>query len=366
VEKDVMARPPVRVIQWCTGKIGQICIRHFAANPMFELVGVYTTSADKDGVDAGALAGIGPLGIAATTDKEALFALDADCVNYLPLMVDIDDMEALLRSGKNIVTAVGLTFPAEDDERTTRLEAACEAGGTSLHGGGVHPGFAGDIWPLTASRLLSRIDQLVVTEVCDFSEHPQAELLFGAFGFGRDPADAAKDPSPVMRSIDEVYDESIALLAAGLGLQVERFASDLTFAVKDEDITIASGVIPAGTVAGMRHRWEAIVDGRPVIVFQSNWKMADDLTPDICEGTNRYIVEFHGEPSTKITLEHLEPSVTGDPGYPGRIWTGMSVVNMIHEVVAAPPGIRTHLDLPVGRPRGLFHHGETWRGPASG
>ena len=59
------------------------------------------------------------------------------------------------------------------------------------------------------------------------------------------------------------------------------------------------GVIPAGTVAGMRHRWEAIVDGRPVIVFQSNWKMADDLTPDICEGTNRYIVEFHGEPSTK-------------------------------------------------------------------
>ncbi|MET1050246.1 MAG: hypothetical protein ABWZ55_11520 [Acidimicrobiales bacterium] len=244
--------PPVRVIQWCTGKIGQICIRHLAANPAFELVGVYTTSATKDGVDAGVLAGSAPLGVAATTDKAAMFALDADCVNYLPLTVDIDDMEALLRSGKNMVTAVGFTFPAVGDEAAAR---------------------------------------------------------------------------------------------------------------GDEDITIATGVIPAGTVAGMRHRWEAIVHGKPAIVFQSNWKMADGLTPDICDGTNRYIVEFHGEPSTKITLEHLEASATGDPGYPGRIWTGMSVVNLIHDVVAAPPGIRTHLDLPVGRPRGLFHDGHTWRGP---
>ncbi|MGO9857722.1 MAG: dihydrodipicolinate reductase [Acidimicrobiales bacterium] len=354
---------PLRVIQWCTGKIGQISIWHFAANPTFELVGVYTTSADKDGVDAGTLAGIAPLGVDATTDKAALVALEADCVNYLPLEVDLEDLEALLRSGKNVVTAVGFTFPTEGDERAVRLEAACRAGGSSFHGGGIHPGFAGDIWPLTASRLLSRLDQIVVTEVCDFSDHPQAELLFGAFGFGREPAEAAEDPSPVMRSINEVYNESIALLAAGLGLEVQGFESDLTFAVKDEDIAIASGTIPKGTVAGMRHRWEAIVEGRPRIVFQSNWKMADGLTPDICDGTNRYVVEFHGEPSTRITLERLEPSVTGDPGYPGRIWTGMSVVNMIHDVVAAPPGIRTHLDLPVGQPRGLFHRGETWRGP---
>ena len=354
---------PVRVIQWCTGKIGQISIRHFAANPTFDLVGVYTTSEEKDGVDAGVLAGVGPLGVTATRDKAALVALEAECVNYLPLAVDFDDLDALLRSGKNVVTAVGLTFPSADDDRTIRLEAACQAGGSTLHGGGIHPGFAGDLLPLIASRLLSRIDQVVVTEVCDFSDHPQGEMLFGAFGFGRDPQDALEDRSPVMRSIDGAYNESIALLAAGLGRRVDRFESELTIAVCDRPLAVAAGTIPAGTVAGMRHRWEAIVDGRPVIVFVSNWKMGDDLTPDICEGTNRYIVELVGEPSTRITLEHLEPSVTGDPGYPGRIWTGMSVVNMIPDVVAAPPGIRTHLDLPLGQPRGLVHEGESWRGP---
>ena len=354
---------PLRVIQWCTGKIGQIAIRHFVANPAFELVGVYTTSPDKDGVDAGELAGIGQVGVAATTSKDALIALDADCVSYMPLTVDVDDLEAILRSGKNVVTPVGLTYPPVGDERASQLEAACEAGGTTLHGGGIHPGFVGDIFALTSSRLLSRMDQFVLTEVCDFRKHPGGAMLFGAFGFGRDPVDAVKDPSPVIAMIDSVYNESIALLAAGLGLHVDDYSSDFTVAVSDEDLTVAAGLIPAGTVAGMRHRWEAVVDGRPLIIFQADWKMSDNLTPSLSDGTNRYILEFAGEPATRITLEPLE-SATGDPGYPGRIWTGMSVINMIHDVVAAPPGFRSHLDLPVGQPRGIVHDGETWRPPA--
>jgi len=36
----------------------------------------------------------------------------------------------------------------------------------------------------------------------------------------------------------------------------------------------------------------------------------------------------------------------GDIGYWGRIWTAMSSSMSIPTVVAAPPGIRTHLDLP--------------------
>jgi hypothetical protein len=351
---------PRRVIQWCTGNIGQIAIRHFVANPAFELVGVFTTSPEKDGVDAGELAGIGPVGVAATRSKDALIALEADCVSYMPLTVDVDDLEALIRSGKNVVTPVGLTYPPAGDERASRLQAACEAGGSTLHGGGIHPGFVGDIFALTASRLLSRIDQLVLTEICDFSRHAQTEMLFGAFGFGRDPGDAVKDPSPVIAMIDSVYNESIALFAAGLGVQVDDYTSDFTVAISDEDLTIAAGFIPAGTVAGMRHRWEAVVDGRPLIVFQADWKTSDNLTPSLSDGTNRYILEFTGEPSTRITLEPLE-SATGDPGYPGRIWTGMSVINMIHDVVAAPPGFRSHLDLPVGQPRGTVHQGTTWR-----
>ena len=41
-----------RVVQWATGSIGQIAIRHFAENPIFDLVGVYVTSDAKNGADA--------------------------------------------------------------------------------------------------------------------------------------------------------------------------------------------------------------------------------------------------------------------------------------------------------------------------
>ncbi|ABW12701.1 dihydrodipicolinate reductase [Parafrankia sp. EAN1pec] len=338
---------PLRVVQWCTGRVGQIAIRHFAANPVFELVGVYTTTAAKDGVDAGTLAGTAPLGVTATTDKDKLLALEADCVHYAPAGPDLDDLEALLRSGKNVVTPLGFTFPRPEDEATVRLQAACQAGGSSFHAGGIHPGFAGDVFALVGSRLHSRLDQVIVSEVVDFSGSPASDMLT-RFGFGREPAEAHR----THRLALDAYSQSIGLLAAGLGLTVDRYECSLTVAVSDTDLTVASGVIPAGKVAGMCRRWEALVDGRPVIVFQSKWKMADGLTPEIATGASRYVVEFLGDPATTFTIE-AGPS--DGSAHPGQTWTAMAVVNLIHDVVAAPPGIRTHLDLPVGQPRGLFH-----------
>ena len=78
--------------------------------PAFELVGCYVTSAAKDGLDIGELAGREPIGLTATTDAEALLAIEADCVNYAPLYVDIDQICRILRSGKNLVTPSGSGF----------------------------------------------------------------------------------------------------------------------------------------------------------------------------------------------------------------------------------------------------------------
>ena len=343
-----------KVIQWATGSIGQISIRHLASNPIFELVGAYVTSDAKDGVDAGEIAGIDPLGVACTTDKERILALDADCVNYAPLYFDIDEMCTILRSGKNLVTPAGFAYPpSRDPEQTARLEAACREGGTSLHGAGIHPGFIGDIFPLVGSRLMSRIDQVVVSEYYLLAQHPSHDMNFPGLGFGRDPVEAVEDPSPIIRTMEEIFRESMALLAAGLGLEVEEYTYALDVAVANEDMTVKSGFIPKGKVAGMRHRWEAIVGGKPVLVFQSYARMGDDITPRYDPGPNRYIVEFLGDEPTRFTLEPMNADMTGDIGYTGRVWTAMSAVNMIPQVVAAPPGIQTHLDLPLGTPRGL-------------
>lgn len=359
-----MADRPLRVIQWCTGRIGQIAIRHFVANPFFELIGVYVTSDAKDGLDAGEIAEIEPVGVRATRDKEALLALGADCVHYSPRSVDIDDMEAIVQSGTNLVTASGFAT-ALGDAGVARLEAACRDGGSTIHGSGIHPGFAGDLLALIASRVSSRLDQIVVIEVVDYSGHRSREMVFDYVGFGRDVEQATQEPSHGLRGPKAAFQRSMAVLAAGLGLTVDRFEESFELSAANEDLTLASGVVAAGTVGGFRYRWEAFIEGQPRIVFESHHKASDLITPGLVDGPNRYVIELRGEPATKVTLESLEPSVTGDPGYPGRIWTAMTAINAIPQVVAAPPGIRTHLDLPLPQPRGLVRGGMTWRPPSA-
>lgn len=348
---------PIRVIQWATGSIGQIAIRHMADNPTFQIVGCYVTSAAKEGRDVGQLAGHEPIGLTATTDADALLAIDADCVNYAPLYVDVNEICRILRSGKNVVTSSGFVYPAAlEKEVQSQLEQACQDGRVSLFGAGIHPGFAGDLLPLTFARLCSRIDEVVVQEVGDFRNHPSGPMMFEGLGFGRDPLELKANPPPMFATMGRTFKESIHLLAAGLGIAVEDYDFVWDTATALRDVTVRAGQIKKGNVAGMRLEWRVWNGGKPVIIFRSFWRMDDQTEPDWGYEDCKYAVQVTGLPSFRVNYEPTEPGPDGDIGYWGRIWTAMSVVNAIPTVVAAPPGVRTHLDLPLVQPPNL-HHG---------
>ena len=65
------ASKPVQVIQWATGRAGVAALRAIIERPDTELVGLYVSSPDKDGKDAGELCGLTPTGVAATRDARA-------------------------------------------------------------------------------------------------------------------------------------------------------------------------------------------------------------------------------------------------------------------------------------------------------
>ena len=71
-----------RVVVWGTGNVGRPAIRAVAAHGDLELVGVVVSNPAKVGKDAGELAGIEPLGVAATDDVSVAFADDVDAVVY--------------------------------------------------------------------------------------------------------------------------------------------------------------------------------------------------------------------------------------------------------------------------------------------
>lgn len=343
-----------RVIQWMTGDVGQVGIRHFADNPLYELVAVLVHSADKVDKDAGAIAGIGPTGVLATDDVDAAIAVDADCVFYTPIIMDVDTVCRLLRSGKNVVTTSGFFHPSPDfAEPGEQIRAACADGGTSFHGGGIHPGYAGDLLVLTLARVMSRIDSIQVYEVVDVLRDAPADHV-DWMGFGKDPDRFLTEPTILGLGLP-FFAQSMYMIADGLGVSIDRVtAAEVEIATARADITHPDGVIPQGTVAAQRHHWTAWVQGRPLIDFHAVYVTADpgQLEPAWDCGETRYDIVIDGDPPTELTLKG-RPGPDGTLTHPGYDWTAMGAINAIPDVCDAPPGWLNHLDLGLIRPRGL-------------
>lgn len=150
------SKTPLRIVQWATGNIGLRSMREVIRHPGMELVGALTYNPDKAGVDAGELCGESLIGVKMTTDRAKIHDLKADCVIYMPRIVDIEDLVAFAEAGTNIVSicmeiydgCIGL-----DDQGRVRLEEACRRGGTSVYGTGSSPGFITDIFPFALLSL---------------------------------------------------------------------------------------------------------------------------------------------------------------------------------------------------------------------
>jgi 2,4-diaminopentanoate dehydrogenase len=140
-------------------------------------VKVYSDS--KNGVDAGTLVGRRPIGVAATTDDEAILGLEADCVLYTPRNGDIGEVCRLLASGKNVATTVFLFYPPRlPDAERRRLEAACREGDTTFHASGINPGNLSGVLPLALSGMSRTIDKITLQERADMTLYDSTDISF--------------------------------------------------------------------------------------------------------------------------------------------------------------------------------------------
>ena len=176
-----------RVIQWATGGVGRAAIEAVLDHPQLELVGCFVYSDEKDGRDVGSLIGQDDLGISATKDKQAILAMEADCVVYTPQFPDERDVIAILESGKSVVTSVGYVYPKMQD--TAAVEAACARGNAALHGTGIHPGGMTERFPLMISALTRSISHVRIDEYSDIRTYNAPGVVRDMMLFGHPPAD---------------------------------------------------------------------------------------------------------------------------------------------------------------------------------
>lgn len=333
------------VVQWATGNIGSRALRQVLRDPDLELVGVYVTDPGKVGQDAGTLAGEPPCGIRATSDKAEIIALRADCVLYMPLLGDLDDVVALLAAGSNVVTtrgefqAGGAQLSAEDRERV--LEA-CAAGGSSVYATGSSPGFITDALPHALLSLQHEVERLEIDEYANMSRRDSPLLVMDLMGFGRPPE--TFQPATAQYLLGE-FSPSLAKLAEAAGRPVEEWSATGEAAVATRDVEIAAGLVRAGTIAAQRMIMTGTTGGSEAIRFATNWYVTTDLDPGWSDLlTAGWRVRVHGDAPLAVTVEvpvDLDALNDHTPSL-----TANRPVNAVRHVVSAAPGILTTADLP--------------------
>jgi hypothetical protein len=355
-----------RVIQWATGLVGKEAIKGVLAHPELELVGAWVHSADKVGRDVGELCGIGPLGVQATGSMDEICAIDADAVVYSPVLASTADVIRLLESGKNIVTPVGWIYP--DPAKVVAIEAACVEGRSTLHGTGIHPGGITERFPLMISAVSARITHVRAEEYSDIRTYGAPDVIRHVMVFGGTPEEALA--SPMAALLGGGFRASVRMVVAELGFDADPHIETLQeVAVATAPIESPIGVIEPGLVAARRFHWRALVDGLPVVTATVNWLMGEEhLDPDWSFGPEgeRFEVEVTGDPSVKLTFKGLQPETIEDGlvRNPGIVSTANHCVNAIPYVVAAEPGIKTYLDLPLIAGRAAPHLGPNRANPS--
>src|SRR5690349_6617007 len=355
-----MPTAPVRVAVWSTGGIGTIAIRAIQRRPDLELVGVWVHSPEKVGRDAGELAGIDPIGLAATNDVDAILGAGVDCVVYAAQgpeqdAASVPDYVKLLSAGVNVSTTSSwaLLHPSTYEPTwRAQLEAAATEGGASLYATGIEPGFAADQLPLLLTTMSNSITSIRASEIATYDTYPVEFMMKEVMGFGK----SMDEEHPLLGlpgSTLSAWAPGINLVADALGAKLDTIREEFGRAATPRTLEVACGTLEAGTVGAIRTQAIGVVNGQDAIVIEHVNRMAADLAPEwptaSRDGTYRITIE--GDPDIVCEM------AAGDPEHasPGAmVATAMRAVNAVPYLVEAAPGLLSALDLPITTPKGAF------------
>ncbi|MCA8964805.1 MAG: dihydrodipicolinate reductase [Planctomycetes bacterium] len=322
----------LRVVSFGLGPIGLAAARLALQKKSIQLVGAIDVAPEKVGKDLAELLELpAPTGVVVEADAEAaLRRLQPDAIlhctsSFMPLVKD--QLLLAARCGVNVVSSTEelLVPDLQHAEIAKELDAAAIAGGVSLLGTGVNPGFAMDFMAAIASAVTFDVKSARCVRVVDAATRRlplqrkvgaslsasefQKELATGRFGHIG------------MR-------ESVALLARGLGLAVDRIEQTVEPVLAAEDHKTPFLTVKEGQVAGIRNHGYGY-SGQELLVH---------LDLSMYVGAP--------DPRDEIVLDSTPPvHLKFQGGIAGDQATAAILVNSLHSVVAAEKGLRTVLDV---------------------
>jgi 4-hydroxy-tetrahydrodipicolinate reductase len=322
----------IRAVSFGLGPIGLAAARLALQKTSIQLVGAIDIDPNKIGKDLGDLLELGKkTGVVVEGDAEAaLRRLQPDVMlhctsSFMPMVKD--QLLLAARCGVDVVSSTEeLLVPEfQHPALAKELDAAALAAGVSFLGTGVNPGYAMDFIAVVASAVTFDVQAVKCTRVVDAGTRRlplqrkvgasltkaefQAQMATGKFGHIG------------MR-------ESVALLARALDFKVDKIEQTVEPVIAVEDHKTPFLTVKEGQVAGIRNHGYGYIGKRLVLHLDLSMYVGapDPRDEVVLESTPPIHLKFHG-------------GIAGDQA------TAAILVNNLHGVVAAPPGLRTVLDV---------------------
>lgn len=320
------------------------------------IVGARVYSEAKGGADIGSLVGRDPIGVTASVDPDTILALDADCVLYTPRNTSIDDVCAILASGKNVVTTAFLFHPqriapADRD----RLLAACQAGDTTVHGSGLNPGNLSGVLPLALSGMSRTIEKVTLQERADWSVYESTSITFDNMCFGQPVESISRTGSEFLAFNSGIFEEQVWFLGDALGAGIDEVTVSVDAVAAQADHLIFERVLRAGTTAGQRWNWSGRRDGQTLIEIETLWTVGGEYPAHWPKPKDGWTLTIDGDPSMRTHFFALASFTRAasmeEHVRSASVATGMQILNAVPAVCAAPCGFATTADLPL-----IFSH----------
>jgi len=325
----------IHVVQYGVGPIGASIVRLMRQKASLEIVGAIDSDPAKAGRDLGEVAGAkdAPWGVPISADARAALERPVDAVvhstsSYLGSVMD--QLLGCLAAGCCVVsTCEELAYPwRKHPELSAQLDTAAKEEGVALVGTGVNPGFVMDKLVLTLSAVAQRVDSVKAVRVVDASKRRLP--LQKKIGAGLTPGEfRAQVAAGVIKH--HGLPESVAMVADGLGFALEGISETIEPVIAGETVKTEFLEVAPGQVAGVHQIARGTAGGEAKIYMELKMYVGAKESSDT--------IELRGEPNLSLVIPG---------GTHGDVATAAVVVNAIPLILAAPAGLRTGRDLPLG------------------
>jgi hypothetical protein len=325
---------PVKVVLYGVGPIGSGIISLLSRKPWAKVVGAIDTDEEKAGKDLGEVAGLGhDIGVLISSGaREVLEKASPDVVvhatsSYLP-NIHAQILDCVNAKADVVSTSEELSYPYRKyPELAGKIDERAKAQGVTVLGTGVNPGFVMDALAVAMSGVCQTVESVAAERIVDTSKRRwQLQRKTGAGLSVEEFQRLVKEGK-----IKHVgLPESTMMIGAALGWNLGDVQEEITPVIAEQRIQTSYVDVAKGSVAGVRQVARGLTAGRERVIL--------NLMMYVGAKDPRDSIRIEGVPPIDLTIRG---GVQGDQA------TAAIVVNSIPNVVAANPGLKTMIDLPI-------------------